>query len=179
MNVQSDILQYSYEFPLSYIVEKDQIVHTTLWFGTSARSCSYRCCSSYTLLPGTVHLPYLKSTASIHQRKPFLTLIGGRMKWQKPPQKRMRRKCNRPFSIFLPLFQVLKKCYILIIPISHLNSLMYISSNLMEKLSIGFGKIWNRSYINREKLGNISFEYHSTSEKRPRFQYENVFFFTY
>lgn len=63
-------------------------------------------------------------------------------------QRKRNENVTGLFLISPPAFQVLNILHSHY-PISHLNSPMYTSSSLMEKLSTGFGKIWSRSYINK------------------------------
>lgn len=113
----------------------------------------------------------LKSTALLHQRKPFLTLISRQMKWQKPPPKGMGEKKKTGFFEFLPVpfhtaFSLSPSHIWTAQCIHHLVQWTHTPFALV-KFGIDFTSI-NKSL-------SISFECCDTSEKGARVQYVKVF----
>lgn len=128
---------------------KDQVLHTTLWYGTSAWRCCDFCCCSYTSEfqnYGLSALPLISSPQPyfIKESHSWPSSAG---KWNGKSlyQKEWGKKKDRIF--WIPPCPI-SHCF-LIIPISYLNSPVYTSSSSMDTHSICLGKIWNRFYINK------------------------------
>lgn len=96
--MKDDILQYSYELLLRYVARKTKY-YTPPCDAVQVPESAVTAVSVPRLQTSRVIFPSfdLKSTASLHQRKPFLTLISRQMKWQKPPPKGTGEKRDRIF----------------------------------------------------------------------------------
>lgn len=101
--MKADILQYYYALLLRHVVRKTKY-YTLPCYMVQVPEGAVTAVSVPTLQPSRVIFPSfdLKSTASVHQRKPFLTLISRQMMWQKLPPKGMGKK-EIVFFKFLPV----------------------------------------------------------------------------
>lgn len=152
--------------------KKGQVLHTTLWYGTSAWGCCDCCCCSCFRLP-ELWLVFptfdLKSTASFHQRKPFPHQQT--IKMAKASTKRNGGKNGTGFLEFplvpFPTVSSLTPSHVWVAQCIHYLVQWTKTPLVLVKFGIDFTSI-NKSL-------SISFECYGTSEKEARVQYAKAF----